>query len=216
MTMMNTDLDFLVRHTGDHALTSCYNVMLDVDSIIYPLLVAMNSRPGGARVNYDDCMTFFGLADLVDGGKDRMFEMFEECFDYQVMRNHSPFDGASQMTQMLANAGVRFHIKTARPVCYAQGTSRYLQEHGIAHVSFACQEPFDKVSQCLAEDIGIAVDDHPHFMQQATQAGITALSLRWHYNSEAMSEHGLPSATCWQQLGGHIASAVASRIRAAL
>jgi hypothetical protein len=203
-------------HRYDPSLAHCYDVMLDVDNIVLPILEVMASRAGGQRISYADCPTWDSLADLVDGGLEAMFTLFHECFDYEVMKEFSPFTGASAATNALADLGVRFHVKTARPVGFADGTRRYLDDHAIPYVSFRCASDVDKVAECLAEDIAIAVDDYPHFITTASAAGITVMTLAHPFTDDACQQTGSESAESWLELAEHVIAAVESALVRAL
>jgi hypothetical protein len=206
----------MLAHKDDPLCACAYNVMLDFDSIIFPMLEAMASLPGGQRISYANCPTYESLPLLVDGGVERMLEMFAECASYKIMRQHPPFAGAVAMTNALAELGVKFHVKTERDESLAENTRRYLDEHSIPFVSFRCQTPLDKIGECEAEKIAVAVDDHSAFIARATAAGITVITLGYPYNVAVCQEVGAGHAKDWPQLAPMVVAAVESKIRQCL
>jgi cbb3-type cytochrome oxidase subunit 3 len=203
-------------YAGERVYESAFNVMLDVDSTILPLLEMMATREGGSRIAYADCPEYEMLHTLVDGGVPRMLTMFDECCEYEVMRDFAPFTGAVAMTQALAALGVRFHVKTERSARFAEGTRRYLDEYAIPYVSFRCQRPLDKVGECAAEAIAIAIDDHTQFIAAASAAGLTVMTLGYPYNAAICRQTGAKHARDWLDLAQHVIVAVEEKIVAAI
>ena len=205
-------VELLCAHAGDPRYFDCYNVMLDFDSTVLPLLHVMATCPGGERLRYEDVPSWDGLPELVDGGLPRMLEMFDEAFAYEKMGKHAPFDGAADTLRSLSACGVRFHVKTERPARFGDDVRRYLSDHHIHYASLRCDQPLDKVAECLAEDIHIAVDDHPRFIATASTAGIAVRTLGYGYNFEACAEQGIEASRDWSELYGELLAAVAARL----
>jgi hypothetical protein len=211
--MKELDSTLMREHAPDPRIQTAFNVMLDFDSTILPLLEVMATREGGAGVSYDVCHTYESLPALVEGGMPRLLEIFDECSRYEIMREHPPFAGAVEAVNVLAGLGVRFHLKTERPADSAEDTRRYLDEYSIPYVSFRCQRPLDKVAECLRENIAIAIDDHTQFIADASSAAITVMTLGYPYNARICHERGCIHARNWEELAPHVVTAVESEIK---
>lgn len=208
--------EFVLAHAQDPALSPHYQVMVDVDSTVYPLLDAIATRPDGQRVSYENAREWSCLTGLVEGGLPRLLELFGECMVYEVMRHHPPLPGAAAALQTMRDHGLTLHVMTQRPPHYAEDTQRYLREFGVPYDSFICDLEHDKLQLCQQRGISILIDDHPQLLARAHAAGLTALSLHWPYNAEVIREHQLPRSHSWADLSAHALAAVEARVRSAL
>lgn len=205
--------EFLLAHKDDPELRDAFKVMVDVDSTWYPLLDVMATREGGARVDIRKIETWSSLSSFVDGGSKRMLEIFGECMDFAVMREHPPFPGAVEAAQLLKAHGAELHVTTHRKAEFADDTARWMEMYGLPYDSLRCDLGFDKLAWCRENGISILVDDHPELLAEAAEAGFEALSLHWPYNASVLALHNLHCASNWNQLGGLVLAAIESRLR---
>jgi len=203
----------LLDKAGDPAFKEDYQIMVDMDSILFPILAAMASRPGGTRVKAEDIPTWTSLAGLVDGGVPRMLEIFDEVMEWDVMREFPPMPGAAESLATLRAHGCGLHVKTDRKEQFAASAERYLTHFGLPYDTFLCAPGIDKLAICQAEGIGTIVDDHPDLLDRAARAGLDALSLHYPYNVEVAQLHELKTAHSWPDLAMHAAGAVEKRIK---
>jgi hypothetical protein len=188
--------------------------MIDFDSTVFPILDAIGRRPGGERVSYEAMRDYGELPTLIEGGAERMGEMFAEIMPFLAMREHEPIAGVGHALRTLATLGCELHIKTDRPADVAQDVARYLRLHRLPFSSLDCESGLDKLGLCQQEGIAIVVDDHPGFLLRASQAGLDALSLRYRYHDGIAREPGIDLAPSWPALARRVAAAVERRVLA--
>jgi uncharacterized HAD superfamily protein len=190
-------------------------VMLDVDSTVFPLIDAIAEHIGDPTLTTDRCTSWDSLPQLL-GGVDRMMEVFEEVMTYETMMRHGVYPGVRETVEALHAHNVKIHINTHRPSSVAEDTARYLRDQGIHFDSFHCELGTDKVGFCRERGIEVLVDDHPDTLRSAVEHGLEGLALRYPFNEEVLRRHGLRHATDWRQLGHHVLDAVEERVLRAL
>lgn len=207
---------FLLDHMEDPTLRQHYRVMVDLDQTIFPLLKAMAERPGGEMLRHKQMKTYGDLPGLIEGGMPRMLRMFDEVMSLDAMLHHPPIPGAGASLRALRAHGCELYVKTDRPESFTEATRRYLEFYAVPFDSLVCAPGLDKLAECLEDDIGIVVDDHPDFAVRALQAGLDAFSLHYQYLDEAVVTHGLRTAASWPHLAQLVMDAIECRISAQL
>jgi len=203
----------LLDTAGDPAFDEDRQIMVDMDSILFPILDAMASRSGGGRIKAEDIPTWLSLSGLVDGGVPRMLEIFDEVMEWEVMREFPPMPGAAESLAALRAHGCGLHVKTDRKEQFAASAERYLNHFGLPYDTFLCAPGIDKLAICQEEGIATIIDDHPDLLERAASAGLEALSLHYPYNVEVAARHQLKTAHSWPDLALHTAGAVEKRIK---
>lgn len=164
-------------------------VMLDVDSTLFPLLEAMRRLPGGENVRMERCHSWEELPNLC-GSPEKMFELFDGAMSLEGMRAVGLLPGARAATHALRRHGVAVHVATQRPAELAEDTERFLRESGLHFESIACGPDLDKVELCREMEIPLLVDDHPEALRSAKRARIRPFALHWPYNEQVLAEVG--------------------------
>jgi hypothetical protein len=210
----------LLALSRDPRTEQARQVMLDLDSTVFPLLPAMAMHSGGERINYDDCMSWMGLADLCAGDSaderlQMMLSLFAKAWEPETMRAVGAFPGAVETARALVEHGVRIYVVTHRPEALYEATAAYLAEIDLPYYELAVHPKVDKVAYCMARGIGIAVDDHPDFIPAAHEAGLHVEALRFNYNVDELASIGSEGAEDWTVLSGRVLDAVQARAVAA-
>jgi uncharacterized HAD superfamily protein len=210
---------FLYAHRDNPRVAGQRQVMLDVDSTVFPLIPAMNTLRGGERVRYEDIPTYNDLPGLC-GGVKPMLALFDEAMTYEKMMEIGVFPGVRESIDALRDHNVKVHVISSRPAGFADGTERYLRDQGVHYDSFLCEFEPDKLAFCQQEGIEVIIDDHPDLLARAAGSdAVTALALRFPYNAAALDQHGfrhtsgLADGSGWVELGSHTLHTVADRVR---
>jgi hypothetical protein len=186
--------------------------MVDMDSILFPILEAMASRPGGEGIRVEDIHTWETLPKLIAGGVPRMLQMFDEVMPFAAMAGFPPPPGAIAGMQALRAHGCELHVKTDRPERFAGDVARYLDHFSVPYDTLLCAPGIDKLALCQEEGIEVLVDDHPALLERAHDAGLDCLSLHYPYLDELVGRQGLKTAHSWLDLAEHVAGAVEGRV----
>jgi hypothetical protein len=96
---------FLMEHYDNPIVINERQIMVDVDSTLFPLLDAMRKCPGGERVSIEKCHAWSDLSGLVEGGSSRMIQIFDECMNYQSMQEHKPYPSSVATLQSIHKHG---------------------------------------------------------------------------------------------------------------
>lgn len=182
------------------------DVALDVDSTIFPFHDAMALLPGAEMINARDDTYWGWVADQL-GGQDVLPGYFAAAFTYDHMRRVGLLPGVVEELNALVDRGVRLHVMTRRNPNCAADTARFLADEGLRFVSFACEDPFDKVARCQQNGIGVIVDDHPGTIREAHTAGLRSLTLRYPFNAAVVDELRISHADTWTELAPMLAAA---------
>ena len=199
----------LMTLSRDPRAERALQIMLDLDSTVFPLMPAMAMHAGGERVNYADCPSWFGLADLCAGETpderlQTMLALFNKAWEPDTMRAVGAFPGAVETVKALVEHGVKIHVFTHRPENLYDSTVTYLDEIDLPYHELVVHPKADKVAYCNQHGIQVAVDDHPDFIERASAAGIDVRALQFHYNAEQIAAAGIPVTRDWTTLSGQL------------
>lgn len=190
-------------------------VMLDLDSTVFPLVETMGRLLGRPALSPADCPTWDSLVDHC-GGLDGLKATLAEVFVFDVMHAAGAYPGAVETARALTEHGVRIHVVTHRPEACADDTRRYLEQVGLPFDVLVVHPTIDKVAYCAEHGIEVLVDDHPKLIEAAAAAGLAVCALRFPYNEQALTHAGLTGATSWSELSVQVLDAVEARVCAGL
>lgn len=173
---------------------------LDFDSTVVPILNVIRRLPGGERVSYEDCPTWDSLPELC-GGLDRMIDLCQTAFSFELMRDELPYDGCAEYLTQKAHDGVHIHLMTDRPVAFLDHVARYCDHFGVPYSDLTCEPGLDKVALMGRLGIDTIVDDKPATMRQAHAAGFDVLALHHRYVAPVVAELRLPVTPSWHEIG---------------
>lgn len=205
----------LQLHRHNETLAQERQLLLDFDSTVYPLLSAMERHPLARGVSYESVQSWGGLIDDC-GGRERLAAVLDDVLAYEWMREHPPFDGVQEAMERMRSDGVRVRVVSDRSPHLREHVQRYLDDHQIHYDSVLCQSGIDKINWCVANQVTTAVDDNPNFLAATRAAGISALSLSFIYNREALIEHSHPHAEDWVSLADHLSCVLAANVQRAI
>jgi uncharacterized HAD superfamily protein len=175
-------------------------ILLAIDSTVYPLLDAMGSLPGGARVS-DATITDWDDLPGVCGGVGEMLALFEQAMSYEVLSQLAPSAGCQEVLARWAGADTKIHVATDRAEHFDEITRRYLADNDIVFPTLRCERKLDKLA--LASELGcdLIIDDHPLLLGAAARAGAAVTCLRWGFNAAVIDEHHIEAYADWTALG---------------
>lgn len=193
----------LWQHRSDPATQHLRQLMLDVDSTIFPLLRIISMLPGGERVEEGKLRTWGELADRL-GGVKPLLAMFDQAMRFENARRVGIYRAARGALAAARRHGVLIHVVTHRPPGAVEDTARFLDHFGVPHDSLLVDLHLDKAPWCVDHRVPLLVDDHPDTIEDAHRLGIIPTALAFHYNDAAATRAGARVADDWVGLGNHI------------
>lgn len=162
--------------------------MLDVDGILFPFMRAFSHRLGDAFEEND--IEVFGQYPRNLTAKERAAAM-NWAHQGNTIKHFGLHTGARQGVSRLIDAELDIHVCTRRAAKHSDSTLEALLSLGIPQlVGFLAHHNASKTDYCAKHGISICVDDKPDTLQEASDTGLQALSLRWRYNQHL---HGVGS-----------------------
>jgi hypothetical protein len=190
-------------------------VMLDLDSTVFPLVETMGPLIGRPDLSPADCPTWDSLMEHC-GGLPGLKATLAKVFVFDVMAAAGAYPGAVQTAVALREHGIRIHVVTHRPEACEPDTRRYLEAIGLPFDVLVVHPTIDKVAYCVENGIEVLVDDHPKLISDASAAGLSVCALRFPYNLDALAGAGLSGAESWSQLCLDVLDAVEARVCAGM
>lgn len=185
-------------------------IAIDFDGTAYPLIDALASLPetpllNGKRLSREDVVSWQTMVDLYGGFEQMCIEM-DKARTLEVMRSTGLYPGFAEAVAALRRAGIKPVIVSHNNSGSIDNIREYLRELGL-HLEVVSAEPSEKIAWCEKHDVKVLVDDAPDTIRKAKAAGLIPASLRYRYNSEAISEVGAIVATSWEILLPQLISA---------
>ena len=190
-------------------------IMLDLDSTVFPLIETIGHHVGRPGFSPHDCETWDSLVEHL-GGVPQLIQVLDEVLVYEKMMSGGVYEGAVEAVHALRDHGVRVHVVTDRPAHVFDDTRRYLLDHDLPFDELVVVPKVDKLAYCTEQQIGVVVDDHPELIRRAHRAGLDVCALRYPYNTPSLDACGLTGARDWREMGGQVFDAVERRVMAPL
>lgn len=132
-------------------------------------------------------------------GIDAARAVLPRLYEPDVMARYGCLPGAVEATHAVRAAGARVIVMTHRPPEAADGTARFLDEHGVHWDELRCG--FDcKVTACGELGASVIVDDRPQTLELAVERGIRAFTIWWPHNAEVCARHPITHARGYDEL----------------
>ena len=109
-----------------------------------------------------------------------------------------PYPGAVETVRGWHEAGHFIHITSHRAADSSDATGRWLDRIGLPYDELYCS--YDKVSRCEEIGIELLIDDSPHNLRRAIDAGIAGATLLHPWNRELAEEEDIVAAEDWHEL----------------
>lgn len=170
----------------------------DFDGIAYPFVSAVAAHPSGAGLSLETCWEWETPIHVV--GEDEWPAALDRALSYETMAQVGLFADFAPAILSLRRRGVEPLVRTHRSEARTEDVRRILADYGLGWLSVERMSPKDKVDYCLAEGIGVLVDDFPETIAEAHKAGISVLSLRFPYNRQVLEELEVVNASSWREL----------------
>lgn len=184
------------------------------------------------RIAIDIDSTLHHYWDVLSDAAQRRFGVdlpYEEQFDWGITRlkpeqltccideTHSdakilasrPYPGAVETVNAWAAAGHFIHITSHRHTRAHAATEQWLKQIGLRYDELYCS--FDKVAKCAEINIDLLVDDSPHNLQQAIDAGIAVATIRHPWNDDLCDTEDVVCGRDWPELARRLGPTVSAK-----
>lgn len=189
--------------------TPATDLVLDLDSTLWPLLDAMDrllahghvNLPGPGHLSYHSVPTWDSLVDMC-GGLQPMIDLIHDTGDHKILHSVGLFPGVREGVAAFRLAGKRLHIWSDRPSEHEDEIRRGLNLLQLPYDSLLIRPQFDKIGEMQRRGWTEIIDDKPSTILQAAEAGMRVGALRFRYNQEAIQQSGALAAEDWSELPG--------------
>jgi len=180
-------------HRHHHGL----RVLIDLDSTIYPLFEAFRTLPEGRRCRIENCPSWATMPDLVDGN---FLQILDRATSYETMSRVGLYPGARSAINQLRGHGVAVEIVTHRWAKTSDDIELFLSEEGVEYDNLVVDMKVDKLKHCRENEISLAIDDKPDFIESCRAGGVVPASMAWPYNRSAIGAGAALNAENWLDL----------------
>src|SRR3954453_13973535 len=157
-------------------------IAVDIDSTLHHYWDRLSDaarRRFGIELPYDEQFTW-GITRL----KPEQLQLcIEETHSEEAILAGRPYPGAVETVNAWHAAGHFIHITSHRADRCHDATARWLGEIGLEYDGPSCS--FDKVSRCVELGIDVLIDDSPHNLQRAIEAGIRPVTIMHPWKEES-------------------------------
>ena len=172
-------------------------IAIDIDSTLHhywDLLEEVAQRRFGVRIPYADQVVW-----EIDRLKPEQLRaaVRETHSEAQILAGE-PYPGAVEVVGGWHEAGHFIHITSHRAGEAHEATAQWLERIGLPYDELYCS--YDKVSRCEEIGIELLIDDSPHNLRRAIDAGIAGATLLHPWNRELAEEEDIVAAEDWHEL----------------
>ena len=128
--------------------------------------------------------------------------------DEQILAGR-PYPGAVEAVNAWAAAGHFIHITSHRATRAHAATEQWLRDIGLRYDELYCS--FDKVARCEEIGIDLLIDDSPHNLQKAIDAGIAVATIRHPWNDDVCEIEDVVCARDWTELARKLQPVVSGK-----
>jgi uncharacterized protein len=172
-------------------------IAIDIDSTLHhywDILSEVSVRRFGIELPYEEQFTW-GITRL---RPEQLALCIEESHSDERILAGIPYPGAVQAVRRWHAAGHFVHITSHRALDRKRATAAWLARIGLPFDDLHCS--YDKVSQCVALDIDLLIDDGPLNLTAALAQGIAAATIRHPWNRDVCEEEDVLCASDWSEL----------------
>jgi uncharacterized protein len=172
-------------------------IAIDIDSTLHhywDILSEVSVRRFGIELPYEEQFTW-GITRL---RPEQLALCIDESHSDERILAGIPYPGAVQAVRRWHAAGHFVHITSHRALDRKRATAAWLARIGLPFDDLHCS--YDKVSQCVALDIDLLIDDGPLNLTAALAQGIAAATIRHPWNRDVCEEEDVLCASDWPEL----------------
>jgi hypothetical protein len=172
-------------------------IAIDIDSTLHhywDILSEVSVRRFGIELPYEEQFTW-GITRL---RPEQLALCIDESHSDERILAGIPYPGAVQAVRRWHAAGHFVHITSHRALDRKRATAAWLARIGLPFDDLHCS--YDKVSQCVALDIDLLIDDGPLNLTAALAQGIAAATIRHPWNRDVCEEEDVLCASDWSEL----------------
>lgn len=170
---------------------------VDIDSTLHhywDVLSEVSQRRFGIDLPYEEQLTW-GITRL----KPEQLELaIAETHSDERIRAGTPYPGAVETVTRWHREGHFIHITSHRETRCQPATEQWLRDLGMAFDELRCAD--DKVAHCVEIGIDVLIDDAPHDLLRALDAGVAVATLRHPWNQDVCEEEDVICADSWPEL----------------
>ena len=187
-------------------------VAVDIDSTLHhywDVLSEVSRCRFGVELPYEEQLTW-GITRL----KPEQLELaIAETHSDERIRAGSPYPGAVEAITRWHREGHFIHVTSHRDLRCHAATEQWLRDLQLPFDELYCST--DKVARCQEIGIDILIDDAPHDLLRALDAGIVAATLRHPWNQDVCEEEDIVCADTWAELEQLLEPVLAAGARSA-
>jgi hypothetical protein len=175
---------------------------LDIDSTLHhywDLLQRVARERYGVELPYEE-QRDWGITALE---RDALVHCVEETHSDENIEAGEPYPDAVESVRAWHNAGHWIHVTSHRRPSSYDATARWLEAIGLPFDDLHCS--FDKVSRCVELGVHVLVDDSPHNIERAREAGMVAATLLHPWNEDLAARDGVIGGRDWPELRERLA-----------
>jgi uncharacterized protein len=172
-------------------------IAIDIDSTLHhhwPLLAAAAKRRFGVELPYEQQ---FVWADI-RLGEEQLRVCIEDTHSDEAIAGARPYPRAVDTINGWYDSGHRILVASHRAERSLTATRRWLDDIGLRHHDLYCGD--DKVARCREIGVDLLIDDSPHNLRRAVDAGMLAATLRHPWNEDVCDEPDVMCAADWREL----------------
>jgi beta-phosphoglucomutase-like phosphatase (HAD superfamily) len=172
-------------------------IAIDIDSTLHhywDVLSDSARRRFGVDLPYDEQLDW-GITRLKPH---QLAVVIEDTHADAAILAGRPYPGAVETVRAWREAGHFIHVTSHRDACRQEATARWLDAIGLPHDELYCS--FDKVARCVEIGIDVLIDDSPHNISRALDAGIVAATIAHPWNRDVCEEEDVVCARDWTEL----------------
>jgi uncharacterized protein len=185
-------------------------IAIDIDSTLHHYWDRLSEaarRRFGIELPYEEQFDW-GVTRL----KPKQLEVcIAETHSDQAILSSTPYPGAVETVERWHDAGHFIHITSHRNVTCHEATATWLQRIGLPYDELYCS--FDKVGRCQEIAIDVLIDDSPHNIEQAIEAGIVVATLRHPWNRDVCEDEDVIAADDWAELHAKLSPVLGTAVR---